>query len=178
MKFLIGYSKKYNQFVFGKLNCRGGYTSFAAEVVRPYCIGSFGCEDRVREYLNDCSAEMLIEALKKYDCTYNELTYKIRENNGIEFFFDVDEDLSNVSEKYLFEIEACGQHDPRNDEITDWFIPEILFDKIMLFWDYYHLDNTPEAFEDYNYLTSKLMEGGYDSLPEAERWMKKFLVNA
>lgn len=181
MKFLVGYSRNHNRFVFGRLYRRGNYTAVSFRVVCPYHIGGFACEERVREFLDQAPAEYLVETLKKYDCSYSELIHNLRRDKGIEYFFDTDtdEDLNNISKNYFFEVRASGGfHDPRNDKITDWFIPEILFDKIMLFWNYYYMDNTPEAFEDFNYLTSKLIEGGYDDWDNAKTWMKKFLIDA
>lgn len=144
LKFLIGCTYE-GTILLGEINHRGGEFSFCCDELD--CIQSdrIDKEEEVYCYLECCDDEYKYKLCEYYACSPAFLEQFMIDSfdDEIERYFDVDYTFD--VDGYLFNLIACGQHDPRELFFSNLYISPNIFDTLMYCWDNYHLKQMPKA---------------------------------
>lgn len=107
-------------------------------------------EDDVKEQIECMDNDTRLDLLDTFDCKPSELLqilidrYDVYENGDIYTDFGLYQDNNDI--QYFFNINACGQCDPRD---LDNFKPiNSNVYKLLEFWSKYHLKSTPQSVFD------------------------------
>lgn len=144
---LLGYTKD-QTIITGEMELRGRQFSACFEEHRAFDFNAETEEEQIEcldDTLRECyDKEWLWDQCDIYDCKPSDLAQEIYNR------MDIDEVLYIMHDTSLFPLEiehgdmdirfdglCCGQHDPRPD--IDIILEPKLFDRIMWYWDNYHL---------------------------------------
>lgn len=152
LNFLIGYTEN-NEILIGEISKRycdiDNKTTFSFCCKVCYCLDEDDItpESQVYGYLSwhDQDYAFLYQLCEYWECAPQDLT-----SNMIKFFwddidtyFDICYDIEVPG--YIMELTACGQVDPREYDISDWYISKDAFKMLMDCWDNYHLKDIPQS---------------------------------
>lgn len=152
LDFLIGYTEN-NEILIGHVEKRycdiDNKTTFSFTCKVCYCLDEDDIDPQkeVDGYLScyDHDYEFLYQNCIYWECAPQDLP-----SNMIKFFwddidtyFDICYDIEVPG--YIMELTACGQVDPHEYDISDWYISKDAFKMLMNCWDNYHLKDIPQS---------------------------------
>lgn len=168
LDFLIGCTEN-NEILIGEISKRycdiDNKTTFSFSCKKCYCIDESNIDpkEQVEEYLSHCDYEFLYTSCEYWQCSPQDLPKVMREYfwDDIDTYFDICYDVEVPG--YIMELTACGQVDPREHNISDWYVSKDAFKMLMDCWDNYHLKDIPQS----------TFDALYDALSPASVWDDK-----
>ena len=174
-KFLLGATKN-NEVVFGEVGISeniNGKLEFSAsfETVYPFKYDETYLMERVVNQLNFYDKSDLYDLCETYDCRPSELAEKIWADSYIEDIIDISlypDSIEVDGSEWYFESACCGQYDTREE--MEFYVNENLYNRIIEFWDEYHLKEIDNSIvEEVNSILNELEQ------VNEEEWITNYI---